>query len=213
MRRTLSLVLAITAGAALVGFFYGCTGGGSCADRETCFADVDAQGSADADGPSGDAVTDGTQDAGSEQVTTCDPDAAPKDNPCVLDDVYGVFIAPGAASDAQADAGDGSTAPTDGDGTMAKPYATIGQGLANLGAKRRIYVCNGAYSEQVRIATAVSLVRRPLLRSGGRKRVVWNYVGGSALVSSPPPRVRPCRWSPRGPWTSTHRRYGRRCRS
>jgi hypothetical protein len=183
MRRTLFLVLSAATAPAFVGLVYGCTGGDTCADRETCFGDVDAQSDADANGPSADAATDGAHDAGSEQVPTCDPTAAPKDNPCVLGDAYGVFVASGAA-DGQAAAGDASTTSTNGDGSMAKPYDTIGQALAHLGTTRRIYVCNGAYNEQVRITTTVSMYGGLSCdpEAGG---LVWSYVGGSAELNSP----------------------------
>jgi hypothetical protein len=188
VRQALFVVLAAAAAPTFVGLVYGCTGGDTCADRETCFADADAdaQSDEDANRSSGDAATDGAHDAVSEEASTCDPSAAPKDNRCVLDDTYGVFVAPAPASDAQAAADDASTVPNDGDGTLSKPYATIHQALANLGAKRRIYVCNGAYREQVRIATPVS-VYGGLSCDREAGSLVWSYVGGSAEVSSPSP--------------------------
>jgi hypothetical protein len=185
MHRTLFVVLATATALAFVGLVYGCTGGDTCADRETCFAAVDARSATDANGPSADAATDHAQDAVGEPVPTCDPNAAPKDNPCVLGDAYGVFVASGGA-DAQAAADDASAGSTSGDGTMSMPYATLGQALANLGTKHRIYVCNGVYAEQVRITTAVSIYGGLSCdpEAGG---FVWSYVGGAAEVNSPSP--------------------------
>ena len=50
------------------------------------------------------------------------------------------------------------------DGTAARPYASIGQALANMAGKSRVYVCNGVYAEQVSITARRERVRRPVVR-------------------------------------------------
>jgi hypothetical protein len=132
-----------------------------------------------------DANADGPADAGTADVSVeglCDPTGDPKDEPCVLDDAYGVFVAARLDGDAGPDGGEAGT--PSGDGTMSSPYSTIGQALANLGSKTRVYVCNGVYGEQLSITTAVS-VYGGLSCATGSAAPVWTYVGGSAQVSSP----------------------------
>src|ERR1019366_4177548 len=91
---------------------------------------------------------------GSSDTSSCDPTKDPKDEPCVLDSAYGVFVA-SAGSDAGAESlGSGVAGP---DGTAARPYASIGQALANMAGKSRVYVCNGVYAEHVSITAAVSV--------------------------------------------------------
>jgi hypothetical protein len=170
-------VLAVVAG--LVGSVAGglsCAGplADTCEEFGTCTsaarADASADGAADA----------GTADVSAEGL--CDPTGDPKDEPCVLDDAYGVFVA--AALDGHAGPDGGEAGTPSGDGTMSSPYSTIGQALANLGSKTRVYVCNGVYGEQLSITTAVS-VYGGLSCATGSAAPVWTYVGGSAQVSSP----------------------------
>jgi hypothetical protein len=130
-----------------------------------------------------DAVADGAADVAMDTFV-CDPTKDPKDEPCVLDDAHGVFVASPQGVDGGMDAGDGGATPVSGDGSMSRPYATIGQALANLGNKARIYVCNGSYGEQVTITTAVRVyggLSCPAGATGG----IWTYVGGTAHVTSP----------------------------
>jgi hypothetical protein len=130
------------------------------------------------DGRAADVRTEGAADVATDG---CDPTGDPKDEPCVLDDAYGVFV----AAPLEGDGPDGGEAAApSGDGTMSSPYATIGQAMANLGSKTRIYVCNGIYSEQVNVTAAVSLFGG-LSCAAGSSGPVWTYVGGSAQVRSP----------------------------
>ena len=64
---------------------------------------------------------------------------SPHDDPCVIDDAYGVFVAP------VANGGSDAT----GNGTRAAPYATLGKALAGLHGKSRVYVCDASYAERV----------------------------------------------------------------
>ena len=118
----------------------------------------------------------------SSDVSSCDPTKDPKDEPCVLDSAYGVFVA-SAASDAGAESPANEVAGPD--GTAARPYTSIGQALANMAGKSRIYVCNGVYAEQVSITAAVSVYGGLSCAAGSAGRV-WSYVGQSAQVTAPP---------------------------
>ena len=132
-----------------------------------------------------DVVTDDAADVASESVV-CDPTKAPKYAPCALDNAYGVFVASPVGGDGGPDAGAGGLGSGSGDGSMSQPYATITQALANLGGKTRIYVCNGLYSEQVSVTTAVSVYGGLSCARGSTGRV-WTYTGASAEVRSPSP--------------------------
>ena len=123
-------------------------------------------------------------DAGAEHA--CDPTKDPADEPCVLDNALGVFVASAAGIEGDTDAGEAGAEPANGDGSMARPYASIAQALENLGGKTRVYVCNGAYGEQVRLTTAVS-VYGGLACTGDAGDRVWSYAGESAQVTSPSP--------------------------
>jgi hypothetical protein len=119
---------------------------------------------------------------GSSDTSSCDPTKDPKDEPCVLDSAYGVFVA-SAGGDAGAESlGSGVAGP---DGTSARPYTSIGQALANMAGKSRIYVCNGVYAEQVSITAVVSVYGGLSCGAGSGGRV-WSYVGRTAQVMAPP---------------------------
>jgi hypothetical protein len=75
-------------------------------------------------------------DVGAEHA--CDPTKDPADEPCVLDNALGVFVASVAGMEGDIDAGEAGAEPANGDGSMARPYATIAQALANLGGKTRV---------------------------------------------------------------------------
>jgi hypothetical protein len=150
----------------------------ACDELRTC-SPVDA-GPVDAgDGRGASAMMDGVADVAMDGG--CDPTKDPKDEPCLLDNAYGVFVASPMGLDEGTDAGEGGVDSGSGDGSMSQPYATIGQAMANLGSKTRIYICDGLYSEQVNVTAAVSLFGGLSCAAG-----VWAYeVGGSAQVSSP----------------------------
>jgi hypothetical protein len=75
----------------------------------------------------------------------CDASATPKANACVIDEAFGVFVAPPAFG------GDDAT----GDGSRAHPYATVGNGITQAMGKR-VYVCASTYPEQVVMSVLVS---------------------------------------------------------
>ncbi len=103
----------------------------------------------------------------------------------MLDDAYGVFVASAADLDGGGPASEAGIAA--GDGTAQHPFATIAQGLANLGRKTRVYVCNGTYREPVRITTAVSVYGGLSCAGAATAGRIWSYAGQSAQVTSPSP--------------------------
>jgi len=157
----------------------------SCSELRTC-AMQDAGAVADGDAAQLQDEADAPSDAGKDVAIdrfVCDLSKDPKDEPCVLDDALGVFVASPPAADAGTD---GGTTMVSGDGSHLRPYPTIGQALANLGGKTRIYVCNGVYAEQVSITTSVSIYGG-LACPTGAAGPVWSYAGAVAQVNSPLP--------------------------
>ncbi len=80
--------------------------------------------------------------------------AEPKDAPkCVSDDV-GVFV--------------DSTGSDDNPGTKSSPVKSLAVGIAKLGARGRVYICEGTYAESVKLTSGVSLY-------GGFACGQWTY--------------------------------------
>lgn len=70
-------------------------------------------------------------------------DGTPKEDQ--INEKYGVFVVPNAAPD--------------GDGTRAKPFATIAAGLEGaIAQSKRVYVCAGTFNESVKVANGISMV-------------------------------------------------------
>jgi hypothetical protein len=131
----------------------GCTNNYTCYDYRSCMPDGAAEGStATSDGQSdvrkkqeggsrSDARLDGEapHDGGVDVVTkadggdgsTCDTSKSPSEEPCLVSDAYGVFVAP-------------SGTDTSGGGTQVAPFATVGYAITNAGV-RNVYVCSGTY--------------------------------------------------------------------
>ncbi len=109
---------------------------------------------------------DGGPEGGADVVQPpvgCDPAAEPKDAPkCVVSD-FGVFVDATNGADANA-------------GTKEAPVKTIGGALGKLGAKNRVYVCEGTYPEHVKLTSAVSVY-------GGFACGAWTYSGTKAKVA------------------------------
>jgi hypothetical protein len=104
----------------------------------------------------------------------CDATRDPKDEPCLVDEAYGIFVAPLSAGGN--DQG--------GDGTKARPFATIGKALRTLSGKTRVYVCNGTYAEALNVTVAANIYGGfvcPAADAGPQ----WAYVGGAARVNAP----------------------------
>jgi hypothetical protein len=132
-------------------------------------------------------VDSGTGEAQAEaqaESAACDLGGDPKGQPCLLDNAYGVFVAPKGPASAAGDAG----APDAGaDGSKDRPFATLGEALTQLGGRPRIFVCNGSYAEELSITTPVS-VYGGLSCTPGPSGRTWAYVGATSTVSSPSPR-------------------------
>jgi hypothetical protein len=103
-------------------------------------------------------------------ATSCNATQAPHDAPCVIDDAYGVFVAPPSSGGSD----------VTGAGTRAASYATITWALNHRAGKANVYVCTGSYAEKVTIAQAVG-VFGGLSCAGG----VWSYSGARTSVASP----------------------------
>ena len=86
---------------------------------------------------SGGDVADASADADADVGPTCDVTKSPVDEPCVVDDRYGVFVSPGGND-------------TTGLGTKASPYASVTKGLTAAQGKN-VYVCAGTYAEAVSV--------------------------------------------------------------
>ena len=140
---------------------YGCaeTSVGTCADNGTCASDAGTVGTdstTDVGRPpdgmsSGDEATppppedggDGggqvvPSEAGDGAPGSCDPTKDPKDEPCLVDGVFGVFVS-------------GTTGRDTAIGTKLDPVKTIAEGIAKAVqiGKAHVFVCNGTYAEQV----------------------------------------------------------------
>jgi hypothetical protein len=139
----------------------------SDANEDSSVADIVAPDSADGT-LDGDGSTEGGDAA---DGAACDPTKSPRDEPCLLDESYGVFVAASGGSD------------TSGNGSRAKPFATIGHALGALGAKRRLYICAGTYSEYLTLEVAANLYGG-LACPGMDAGTDWSYLdGGLAKVS------------------------------
>ncbi len=107
-----------------------------------------------------DAIGDG---GGDVQVPEgCDDKAEPKDAPKCVVNKFGVFV--------DANGADGNT------GTRESPVKTIGAALGKLAGKPRVYVCEGAYAEHVKLTSAVAIY-------GGFACGSWTYSGTKAKVA------------------------------
>ena len=141
--------------------------------RPTVDATVDSADGGDS-GPDQDAGDAGDAADGFDGFDgyACDPSQPPHDQPCVIDERYGLFVAPAASGGSDAT----------GDGTRAKPYASIGHALGNLGAKSRVYVCDAAYAESVTLRGPASLFGGLECPAGDAG---WGYLGSGAQVTAP----------------------------
>ena len=93
-------------------------------------------------------TSDGSKDAPVDTFT-CIPTSDPSSEPCVINEMFGVFVAPAASGGSD----------TTGMGSRAAPYATISHALASLGTLTRVYACAGTYAEAVTVNAAVDGVQ------------------------------------------------------
>jgi len=125
-----------------------------CTDRRDCPSDFHSRAGSSSSGAAGEAGATGnggtatgtpTGDAGETSAggsagapdpESCDGNADPATTACVIADGYGTFVAPYGNDD-------------NGDGTQAKPFATVTKALSAVALQKRarIYVCAAEYSE------------------------------------------------------------------
>ena len=112
------------------------------------------------DGPSG--------EVGPDIGPVCNAKATPSQDPCVIDELYGVFVSPN-GNDANL-------------GTRAQPVKTIGHGMdiAKTPGKR-VYVCAGTYPENL----AVQVSRDGAAVYGGLDCTAWSYAATNKVVVAP----------------------------
>jgi hypothetical protein len=134
--------------------------------------DADARRDVGTDVPV-DAITDVIVDTIGDAVAdadvgpACDVTKSPVDEPCVVDDRYGVFVSPGGSD-------------TAGVGTKAAPYKTVTKGLTSAQGKN-VYVCAGNYAEAVTIEGALDGARI----FGGFDCLGWSYAASNRPVVKP----------------------------
>lgn len=116
-----------------------------------------------------DAGRDGTgaQDADADVGPTCDVTKSPVDEPCVVDDRYGVFVSSGGND-------------TTGLGTKASPYKSVAKGLAAAQGKN-VYVCAATFAEAVTVEGSLDGARL----FGGFDCVGWAYAASNRPVMKP----------------------------
>lgn len=108
-------------------------------------------------------------DASADGTGGCDTTKDPSSASCLVDDAYGVFVSP-MGSD------------TSGDGSKAKPYATIGKGLAAAKvAGKKEFVCAGTYAEHV----VVDAAHDGVSMYGGFSCADWSYATTNAVNIAP----------------------------
>ncbi len=125
-----------------------------CEDRPPCPPD-DSGAAGGSGGSSGTGGGGGTSADGS----SCDRSKEPNENPCVVDDRFGVFVSPNGSDSAS--------------GTKALPFKTIARALTRANGKN-VYVCAGTYAEQVTIDASLDGARM----FGGFDCASWSYSAG-----------------------------------
>ena len=95
----------------------------------------------------------------------CDLTKDPKDSTACIDDSVGVFVSP-TGNDANP-------------GTKASPVKTLTNALTKLGAKPRVYVCEGNYPGSVEIKTSVSVY--------GALKCDWTAGGARPVLTADKP--------------------------
>jgi hypothetical protein len=116
------------------------------------------------DAPVGDAGRDGGAEA-EVAPSGCDPTKAPHDEPCVIDDAFGIFVSP-AGSDANP-------------GSKSAPTQTIGHAMdLAKAAGKRVYVCAGSYPEQLVVGSS----RDGVNVYGALDCATWTYGAANRVV-------------------------------
>ncbi len=104
----------------------------------------------------------------SDGSTTCDPSLAPSQNGCVVDEKYGVFVAPN-GNDAS------------GDGSRARPFASLTKAavVAKSTSKSRVFQCAGTYLTPETIGASADEVHA----YGGLDCATWAYTGAKTIIA------------------------------
>ena len=108
-------------------------------------------------------------DAPAKESSVCDGTKPPHDDPCVIDEQFGVFVSPAGA--------DGNP------GTRARPLYTLGEAMdaAHASGKKRVYACAGTFAEQLIIGAA----RDGVAVYGGLDCTRWNYGPQNRVTVAP----------------------------
>lgn len=142
-------------------------GGGDDGNSPPIGSDGDDHDSGSGDHDSGTVIGTPPDDAG--VPVSCDVTATPAANACVVNETLGVFVAPSSATDAAAP-----------DGTRARPYTSMQQGIDTAKAqKKRVYACVGTYAEQITLADGVSIFGDLDCAKN------WDVVTGHAVLKAP----------------------------
>ena len=108
-------------------------------------------------------------EAGDGAPGSCDPTKDPKDEPCLVDGVFGVFVS-------------GTTGRDTGIGTKADPLKTIAEGIAKgTAGSKRVFVCAGTYDEHVVVGATQDGIRV----YGGFDCVSWTYASANGVKVAP----------------------------
>ena len=119
------------------------------------------------DAAGGDAGRDGGAEA-EAAPSGCDPTKPPHDEPCVIDDAFGIFVSP-AGSDANP-------------GSKSAPTQTIGHAMdLAKAAGKRVYVCGGSYAEQLVVGSS----RDGVNVYGALDCATWTYGAANRVVVAP----------------------------
>ncbi len=186
--RSWILWVGLMATALLVAAFgYGCgqTTAGTCADNATCVddggppdatgADVNSEVAPHPDGGPGDDGTVAHPEAGGDDggPGTCVQTDEPKDQPCLVDEAYGVFVST-------------TTGTLSGAGTRASPLKTIDAAISLAvpeggATPKRVYVCTGTYDETITIAADRDKVK--VFGGFTCASSTWTYTGALATIA------------------------------
>lgn len=140
----------------------GGTAGSSGTGGEGGTAGVGGQDAGDAgDADAGSAGTGGEDGGDAEAEPFCDPNSQPADDPCVIHEDHGIFVAPTGTDNATC-------------GTEASPCATVQQGMVRAKAEgKRVYACGteGTYAESLSVNAALD----GIVVYGGFDCGDWSY--------------------------------------
>jgi hypothetical protein len=137
-------------------------------DAPSTVPDPSPDADADVDAASPTMALDGGGDATPRQPPVgappgCDPLSPPQTSPACIVDEFGIFVDPAGGDDAQP-------------GSKAAPAKTIAGALGKLGGRRRVYLCDGALDEHVKLTVSADLY-------GGFACQTWAYTGTKTRVA------------------------------